>query len=84
MKLNKNPSAKHFENLVNLVEKNNNVCESAAGKMDQLKSEKIAGQKKLFEIHLGQAESVQETVKSEMKSWADIMKKYNNTQHNLT
>ena len=64
IKLNKNPSAKHFENSVNLVEKNNNLCESAAGKMDQLKSEKIAGQKKLLEIYLGQAESVQETVKS--------------------
>ncbi|KAL5266022.1 hypothetical protein ACHWQZ_G006618 [Mnemiopsis leidyi] len=43
--------------------------------MDQLKSDKIADQKLLIELQKNQINSVQETVKSEMKSWADVVKK---------
>ena len=74
-KLNKNPLAKFVETLTNLIEKNIELCKSAAGKIDQLKSEKIADQKLLIEIQQGQINSVQDTVKSEMKTWADIAKK---------
>ena len=50
-KLNKNPLAKFVETLLtNLIEKNIELCKSAAGKIDQLKSEKIADQKLLIEI----------------------------------
>ena len=49
--------------------------------MDQLKSEKIADQRLLLEIQQGQINSVQDTVKSEMKSWADVVKK-NTSQRN--
>ena len=67
------------------MEKNISLCKSAAGKTDQPKSEKIADQKKLLEIHEGQAESVQETAKSEMKSWTDSVKKDNQAKRkNLT
>ena len=79
MRLNKNPLAKFVETLANLIEKNVELCKSAAGKMDQLKSEKIADQKLLLDIQKGQVNSVQETVKSEMKTWAEIVKK--NTSH---
>jgi hypothetical protein len=41
-KLNKNPLAKFVETLTNLIERNIKLCKSASGKMDQLKSEKIA------------------------------------------
>ena len=46
----------------------------------------IADQKKnLLEIHYGQAMAVQGTVKTQMKSWTDIVKKNNNVQRkNLT
>ncbi|KAL5263860.1 hypothetical protein ACHWQZ_G005064 [Mnemiopsis leidyi] len=75
MKLNKNPLAKFVNSLLHLVEKNVELCKSAAGKIDQLKTEKIADQKLLIEFQKGQISSVQETVKSEMKSWADVVKK---------
>ena len=74
-KLHKNPMAKIVISLLNLVEKNIDLCKSAAGKMDEMKSEKIADQKKIIEIQHGQINSVQETVKSEMKSWADVVQK---------
>ena len=55
--LNKNPLAKFVESFVNLIEKNIELCKSAAGKMDQLKSEKIADQKSIIEIQQGQINS---------------------------
>ena len=67
-------TTRQVESLVNLEEKNINLCKSAAGEMDQLKSEKIADKTKLLEIHEGQ-ESVQEGVITEMKGWADNIKK---------
>ena len=75
MKLNKNPLIKIINSLMNLVEKNTEFCKSAAGKIDEMKSEKIADQKLIIEAQQGQMTSVQETVKSEMKSWTDIVKK---------
>ena len=69
---------------MNLVEKNISFCKSAAGKTDQRKSEKIA-EKTFGNTRRTGEESVQETVKSEMKSWADIVKKDNQAQRkNLT
>ena len=50
MKLNKNPLAKIVESLINLIEENVELCKCAAGKMDQLKTEKIADQKQLIEL----------------------------------
>ena len=81
MRLNKNPLAKYVESLVNLMEKNIELCKSAAGKMDQLKSEKIADQKILLDIQKGQVDSVKDTVKSEMKSWVDVVKKNTNQRN---
>ena len=75
MKLNKNPLVKIISSLMNMVEKNSELCKSAAGKIDDMKSEKIADQKLIIEIQQGQMNSVQETVKSEMKSWTDVVKK---------
>ena len=62
-KLNKNPLAKFVETLTNLIEKNIELCKSAAGKIDQLKSEKMADQKLLIEIQQGQINPVQDAVK---------------------
>ena len=63
---------------MNLIEENVELCKCAAGKMDQLKTEKIADQKQLIELQQTQMNSVHDTVKSEMKSWADVVKKNNN------
>lgn len=81
MRLNENPLAKFVESLMNLIEKNMELCKSAAGKMDQLKSEKIADQKMLLDIQKGQVDSVKDTVKSEMKSWVDVVKKNTNQRN---
>ena len=78
MKLNKNPLAQIVNSLLGLIEQNVELCKCAAGKMDQLKSDKIADQKLLIELQQTQMNSVQETVKSEMKSWADVVKKNSN------
>ena len=77
MKLYKNPLSNMVISLLHLIEENIELCKCAAGKMDQLKSEKIADQKLLIELQQAQMNSVQETVKSEMKSWADVVKKAN-------
>ena len=81
MKLYKNPLANMVVSLLNLIEENIELCKCAAGKMDRLKSEKIADQKLLIELQQAQMNSVQETVKSEMKSWADVVKKTNNQRN---
>ena len=75
MKLTKNQLVKIIGSSMNLAEKNIEFCKSAAGKIDVMKSEKIADQKLIIETQQGQMNSVQETVKSEMKSWTDVVKK---------
>ena len=75
LRLNKNPLAEITLQLVNLYEKSWNTCKSAAVKMDQLKTEQIENQKKLLQIHEENMDSVQQTVKTELKSWSDVVKK---------
>jgi len=75
LKLNKNPLANTILRLVNVLEKNLNICKSAASKIDNLKSEQIENQKKLLEVQQEKMDSVQKTVQTEMKSWSDIVKK---------
>ena len=80
--LNKNSLMKMYKNelteivlrLVKAYEKNLNICKSAAVKIDQLKSDQIENQKKLMEIQDKQIDSVQQTVKTELKTWADVAK----------
>ena len=61
---------------MNVIEKNVDICRGAAGKIDQLRTGKIADQKMLLKFQQGEAKSVQETVKSEMKSWANQGKQF--------
>ena len=74
MKLYKNDLTEIVLRLVRAYEKNLNICKSAAVKIDQLKSDQIVNQKKLMEIQDKQIDSVQQTVKTELKSWADVAK----------
>ena len=50
------------------------VCKAAAAKIDELKTEKLADQKSLIDCQPKQLESVKTAVKTEMKSWSDIVK----------
>ena len=75
MKLSKNSLTDIALRLVKLYEKNLNTCKSAAIKLDQLKTEQIENQKKLLQMQETKIDSVHQTVKTELKSWADIAKK---------
>ena len=81
MKLNKDILSHYVEDLSNMLVKNIDLCKSAASKVDNLKTEQIASQTELIKTQQEQLNSVQETVKTEMKSWADVAKV--NTDTNL-
>lgn len=83
LKLSKHPLANTVLRLVKLLEKNMNICKSAAGKIDHLKSEQIVNQKQLLEIQQEKMGSVQQTVKTELKSWTNILKD-NNQKNQIT
>ena len=74
-KLNKNPLAKIVNDALKLMNSNLRICKSAAAKIDELKSEKLADQKALIECQQKQLDSVKSTVKTKMKtSWSEIVK----------
>ena len=75
MKLSKNCLTDITLRLVNLYEKNLKTCKSAAVKIDQLKSDQIENQKKIMQIQDMKIDSVQQTVKTELRTWADVAKK---------
>ena len=75
MKWNKDPLAEWVEKLSKLLNSNIGLCKAAASKIDKLQSEQIASQKELITIQQNKLDAVQDTVKTEMKSWSDIVKK---------
>lgn len=77
MKVNKDPLAKFVENLAKLWKNNVELCKAAAGKIDDLKSEQITSQKMLVGLQQQQLHAVQDTVKTEMKSWSHTSVKRN-------
>ena len=82
MKSNKDVIANCLKSVVTLLEKNMELCKSAAAENDTLKSEQIEIQKDVIRIQQSQIGSVQETVKEEMQSWADIVNK--NSKQTIT
>ena len=79
MKQSKDSLVSIVQNLMKLFDDNMNLCKSAAGKLDQMKSEQIEMQSKLLTIQQREIDSVQETVKAEMSSWADVARKNSTT-----
>ena len=77
MKLSKDQLANLLTSSVNIFDRNLHVCKAAAAEMDQLKSEQIKNQNELIRIQNNQINSVQETVKNEIKTWADVVNKNN-------
>ena len=84
MKVDKDTLIIFVNSLVSLVEKNLELCKLAANKVDEMKSELIENQKELLKKQQDQIDSVQKTVKTEIKSWADVVKKNNNQTKLLT
>ncbi|KAL5268386.1 hypothetical protein ACHWQZ_G002296 [Mnemiopsis leidyi] len=50
------------------------VCKSAAAKIDELKSQVLVDQKTVIECQQKQLESVKTAVKTEIRSWSDIVR----------
>ena len=75
MRCNKDPLADWVEQLSKLLNNNIGLFKAAAGKIDKLQSEQIANQNKLIAIQQNKLDAVQDTVKTEMKSYSDIVKK---------
>ena len=73
-KLNKGPLSKMIIDLAKLIKENVRVCKAAAAKIDELKTEKLLDQKSLIDCQQKQLESVKTAVKTEMKTWSDIVK----------
>ena len=61
--------------LVSVFEKNVDLCKSAAEKIDELKDSNMSIQKEIIASQKSQVNSVQQTVKTELKSWSDVVKK---------
>ncbi|KAL5254618.1 hypothetical protein ACHWQZ_G014157 [Mnemiopsis leidyi] len=73
-KLNKNTLAKMVVDLAILMHNNISVCKSAAAKIDELKSRVLVDQKTMIECQQKQLESVKTAVKTEIRSWSDIVR----------
>ncbi|KAL5250018.1 hypothetical protein ACHWQZ_G015934 [Mnemiopsis leidyi] len=73
-KLNKNTLAKMVVDLAILMHNNISVCKSAAAKIDELKSRVLVDQKTVIECQQKQLESVKTAVKTEIRSWSDIVR----------
>ena len=74
-KLNKAPIAGFLVDMVKILEQNLDLCKSAAATFDKLKSEQIELQKQLISVQSDQMAAVKQSVKAEMKSWADVARK---------
>ena len=72
MKCNKDTLANLIENLSKSLISNIDLCKSAAGTIDNVKSELIKVQKELLQ---SVQETVQTEIKTEMKTWSDIARK---------
>ena len=82
MKLSKDSMAGFLKSFVQIVEKNLEVCKMAADKIDQLKNEQIEHQKEIIKAQQTETNSVQNTVKNELKSWAEVARI--NSKQNMT
>jgi hypothetical protein len=76
MKLNKDQLANLVTTFSSMMKKGIELCKSAAGTIDELKTEQLVKQKELISLQKEQLGTVRETVKTEIKStWSDIVKK---------
>ena len=74
-KLHKGPLMNFIVNMLGMFDKNIDLCKSAAATCDKLKSEQIELQKQLISVQNNQLSAVQQSVKAEMKTWAEVARK---------
>ena len=75
MKLNKEPLTKIVNSLAKIMKKSLELNKSAAGTIDDMKTENLRNQQSLITLQQKELGSVRETVKTEMESWTDIVKR---------
>ena len=81
MKQNKETLANFVEALTGVLSKSQNLLKSAAANIDELKTDQLKSQKSVINLQeelirnkSEQLDSVKTTVKTEMKSWTDVVK----------
>ena len=74
-KVNKGPLADCVELLFKVLRSNIGLCKSAAGKIDQLQADCLQTKTELIDLQRNKLDTVQTTVKKEIKSWSDIVQK---------
>jgi gas vesicle protein len=75
MRLNKGPLADFLGNIVKLIDSYVSICKAAAGSLDVMKTKVMETQNQLIERQKEDIAAVKNTVKTEIKSWADVVKK---------
>ena len=75
MRLNKGPLADFLGNIVKLIDSNVSICKAAAGSLDVMKTKVMETQNQLIERQKWDITAVKNTVKTEIKSRAAVVKK---------
>jgi predicted RecB family nuclease len=83
-KLNKGPLSEYLNSFVKLLDSSLNLCKGAAGSLDEMKTKVMDTQSQLIEKKKEELATVNATVKTELKSWVDIVKKDNKQNRQLT
>ena len=83
-KLNKGPLSEYLSSFVKLLDSSLNLCKGAAGSIDEMKTKVMDTQSQLIDRKKEELGTVKETVKTELKSWVDIVKKDNKQNRQLT
>ena len=66
---------KVIRSFISVCEENIDLCRSAAEKIDELKDSNLTSQRELIECQKSETNSIQTAVKSELKTWSDVVKK---------
>ena len=83
-KLNKGPLSEYLSSFVKLLDSSLDLCKGAAGSIDEMKTKVMDTQSQLIDRKKEELGRVNETVKTELKSWVDIVKKDNKQNRQLT
>ena len=83
-KLNKGPLSEYLSSFVKLLDSSLDLCKGAAGSIDEMKTKVMDTQSQLIDRKKEELGTVSETVKTELKSWVDIVKKDNKQNRQLT
>ena len=84
-KLQKGPLNDFLSTFVTLLESNLSLCKAAASSIDEMKSKVLDTQNQLIHWqHEDELAKVKDTVQTEMKSWADVVRKNDKQNRQLT